>query len=70
MARTPTMMIFDAQAVMRRNNDHVKMIMRHAVLVDPGTGQLFTLVWLLTREYQPAEGVIQLLPNGMWEKHG
>ncbi len=68
VARTPTMMIFDAQAVMRRNDDHVKMIMRHAVLVDPGTGRLYTLVWLLTRDFETAEEVIQLLHNGMWEK--
>jgi hypothetical protein len=68
VVRTATMLIFDAQAVMRRDNDHVNMIVRHAILVDPASGGLYTLVWLLTRDYQPAERAIQLLPNGMREK--
>lgn len=68
IARTRTMLIFDAQSVMLRGTDHVNMIMRHALLVDPPTGRLYTLVWLLTRSYEPAEDVLQLLPEGMWEK--
>jgi hypothetical protein len=68
VARTPTMMIFDAKAVMRRGDDHVNMIMRHALLVDPATGRLYTLVWLLTNNYEAAEETMQLLPEGMWEK--
>lgn len=68
VARTATMMIFDAQAVMLRDGAHVNMIMRHAILVDPTNGRLYTLVWLLDRDYKPAEKVIQLLPDGMREK--
>ncbi len=68
LVRTNTMLIFDAQAVMRRNDAHVNMIMRHALLVDPETGRLYSLVWLLTKDYQAAEGVMQLLPPSMHEE--
>jgi hypothetical protein len=68
VARTATMLIFDAKAVMLREGEHVNMIMRHAILVDPTSGRLYTLVWLLDRDYKPAEKVIQLLPDGMREK--
>jgi hypothetical protein len=67
VVRTYTMSIIDGQAVMRRGNDHVKMIIRHVLLVDAQSGQLSTLVWLLSKDYQPAEGAVQLLPNGMRE---
>jgi hypothetical protein len=70
VARTGTMMIFDAQAVMLAGKDHIKMIMRHAVLVDPDTGRLSTLVWLLSRTatgLAPAEKALQLLPPNMQE---
>jgi hypothetical protein len=68
VVRTATMLVFDAQAVMRRDDEHVNMIVRHAILVDPASGSLYTLVWLLTRDYQPAETAIQLLPSGMRER--
>lgn len=68
VVRTSTMLIFDAQAVMLREGEHVNMIMRHAILVDPATGRLYTLVWLLTRDYKPAEKALQLLPESMREK--
>ncbi len=68
VVRTATMLIFDAQAVMRRGDDHVNMVVRHAILVDPAIGRLYTLVWLLTRDYEPAEKAIQLLPDGMRER--
>jgi hypothetical protein len=68
VVRTPTMLIFDAKAVMLRGGEHVDMIMRHAIEVDPASGRLYTLVWLLTEDYQPAERALQLLPKGMHEK--
>ncbi len=46
------------------------MIMRHAVLVDPDTGRLSTLVWLLSKTpagYGLAESNLQLLPPNMQE---
>jgi hypothetical protein len=68
VVRTPTMLMFDAKAVMLRDGDHQTMIIRHAIVVDPNTGKLYTLVWLLGDDYQPAEAALQLLPNNMWEK--
>lgn len=68
VVRTPTMLLFDAKAVMLRDGDHKIMIMRHALLADRNTGKLYTLVWLLDDDYQPAEAALQLLPNNMWEK--
>ena len=62
------MLIFDAKAVMLCNKQHVSRIMRHALLVDPVSGRLYTLVWLLTDDYEPAEQAMQLLPEGMHEK--
>lgn len=71
VARTATMQIFDAKSVMRVGKDHVKRVMRHAILVNPQTGRVNTFVWLMTdtREgYQPSENAIQLLPPAMQEK--
>jgi hypothetical protein len=68
VVRTPTMLIFDAKSVVLRKGVHVNMITRHALLVDPDTGRLFTLVWLLDTNYQAAEPAMQLLPEGMWER--
>jgi hypothetical protein len=68
VARTSTMLIFDARSPMRRANVHVSMVMRHALLVDPDTGKLSTLVWLMTKDYEPTEDSLQLLPEGMREQ--
>jgi len=72
VARTGTMLVFDAQALLRQNNDHVKMVVRHAIVVDPQTGKLSTLVWLLSNgrpdTYQAAERAMQLLPTNMREE--
>jgi hypothetical protein len=70
VARTATMLVFDAQCVMLAGKDHVKVAMRHAILVDPGSGRLTTLVWLLSKTatgYAPAERALQLLPLNMAE---
>lgn len=66
--RTKTMLILDGNAVMLRNNEHVKMVVRHALVVEPSTGRLYSLVWLLDKNYQAAEGVVQLLPPAMHEQ--
>jgi hypothetical protein len=68
VVRTDTMMIFDAKCVMLYKGEHESMIMRHAVLVDPRTGQLYTFIWLLTNNYEAAEPAMQALPNGMVER--
>jgi hypothetical protein len=71
VARADTLMVFDAKARMRRGEDHVPMVNRHALVVDPATGKLSTLVWLLSKEedgsYALAEEAMQLLPPGMRE---
>ena len=70
VARTSTMLVFDAQSTMLSGKDHVKLLMRHAMLVDPDTGRLRTLVWLLAKGpsgYIPAEKTMQLLPPNMQE---
>lgn len=70
VARTGTMLVFDAQSVMLAGNEHVKRTMRHAILVDPPTGRLATVVWLLTKTqygFEPSERSLQLLPPNMQE---
>ena len=70
VARTPTMVLFDAQAVMRQGKEHVQMVNRHAILVDPVTGKVSTFVWLLSKSdagYAFADKAMQLLPENMRE---
>lgn len=70
VARTGTMLVFDAESTMLSGTNHVKMIMRHAVLVDPDSGRVALLVWLLTKGpsgYGFAENTLQLLPPNMQE---
>lgn len=68
VVRTKTMLIFDPKAIMLYKGDHVNRILRHAILVDPANGQLYTMVWLLNTDYTAAEDGIQLLPPNMQEK--
>jgi len=72
VARTETMWLFDAQSVMLSGGEHKKMVMRHAVVVNPQSGQLATFVWLLAKDragdYVAAEQAIQLLPANMKEE--
>ncbi|MFO0844399.1 MAG: hypothetical protein U0797_18715 [Gemmataceae bacterium] len=70
VAKTPTMLLFDAQAVMRRGGEHARMTMRHAVVLDPVTGKPYTFVWLLSKNrdgYALAEKEMQLIPEGTRE---
>jgi hypothetical protein len=59
VARTPTMLVFDAEAIMWLDGEHRKAIQRHAVLVEPSDGQVATLVWLL-----------EPVPRGGWQLRG
>lgn len=72
VARTESMWLIDAQAVMLWAGEHKKMVMRHAVLVNPQSGQLAKFVWLLAKDrpgdYVPAEQAIQLVPPSMREE--
>lgn len=70
VARTPTLLLFDAQAVMRQGNDHVRMVLRHAVLVDPQSGKTYLFIWLLSKsrdDYAIAERELQFIPEGTRE---
>ena len=71
VARTESMWLIDAQAVMLSGGEHKKMVMRHAVLVNPQSGQLAKFVWLLAKDragnYLAAEQAMQQLPPSMRE---
>ncbi|AGA28844.1 hypothetical protein [Singulisphaera acidiphila] len=71
VARTKTMLVFDAHAYVRYDNKHCRMIIRHVVLVAPKTGRLTTFVWLLGSDgkggYARAETTLQLLPSSLRE---
>ena len=71
VARTSTMMVFDANAIVLRNRRHSAMILRHVLVVSPRTGALATFVWLLGSDggngYALAEPGLQLLPPAFHE---
>jgi len=50
VARSRTMAILDAPSTLLRDKKHQQVMLRYAVLVDPQTGRLDTLLWLLDRE--------------------
>jgi hypothetical protein len=45
IARTPTFALFSAPCVIRAGTTHRDVLIRYALLVDPATGSLQTLVW-------------------------
>lgn len=71
VARTRTMTVFDAKAIILFNKKHSRMIMRHAVVVSPTDGSLATFVWLLGSDgkggYALAEKTLQRLPENLHE---
>lgn len=71
VARTSTMVVFDAAAVMVLDGDHRPAVQRHAVLVSPNAGRLAALVWLLVpgedEKHKFAGHSLQLLPDGFHE---
>lgn len=72
VAATPTMRLIDDRQFVRHGKDHVKMIIRHSIFVDPKTGRVNTLVWLMEEKGDQtilAEKEIQLLPEGLHEKY-
>jgi hypothetical protein len=72
VARTDNMLVFDGQSVLRRGDEHRKMVIRHISLVSPETGRLWDCVLLLSKDrpdrYEAAEDAIQLLPPAMREQ--
>ena len=71
VARTPTMMVFDANVYVRRDQKHRAMVLRHVILASPGTGRVSTFVWLLGPDggdgYAFAEKGLQKLPPAFRE---
>ena len=67
VARSRTMAILDAPNLLVRDGKHRRMVLRYAILVDPNTGRLDTLLWLLEPEaddrYAGPLGPAQWLPE-------
>ncbi len=69
IARSATFALLDTPALLLRREDHRKVTLRYALLVEPATGQLDTLVWLIDRaENDPTPEPIEWLSNGHLEK--
>ncbi len=47
LVHTTTLAIFDAPAIMVRDQRHQEMTVRHLIWIDPDSGRTATLVWLL-----------------------
>jgi hypothetical protein len=55
LARSATFLVQDTPALMHRNGIHVDVVLRYAFLVDPTSGRLDSLVWLIDRHERPTE---------------
>jgi hypothetical protein len=73
LVQTPTLRVFDERQLLLRGDKRIVMLVRNAVRVDRKTGQLTTLVWLLTDNKDEdnilAEENMQLLPDGFREQY-
>ena len=75
IARTPQLIVFDAEANMLVQGEHQERILRHLIWVSPKTGKLGYLVWLLrdgdtfgeTEDYALDSLTMKLLPAGYRE---
>jgi hypothetical protein len=68
VARSPSMMILDTPSFMLHEQKHIDVVIRYALLVDPGTGRLTSLAWVLeTKRGADAAplGPIELLPENL-----
>jgi hypothetical protein len=66
----PNMVVFDARQVTLVKSKHRQMVVRHAVVIDPATGGMGALVWLLepsSRGFSLAEEAMHLLPSNYHE---
>ncbi len=71
-AATETMRIIDDRQFVRYDGEHQKMVIRHAILVDPQTGHVSPLIWLLSDKGGKTaltDKEMQLLPPGLHEKY-
>jgi hypothetical protein len=71
VARTSTMLVFDANAFVLRNQKHRSMVIRHVILASPTTGQISTFAWLMGSDggsgYALADKGLQKLPAAFHE---
>ena len=71
VARTSTMIVFDANMFVRRDQKHRAMVLRHVILASPDTGRVSTFVWLLGPDagggYALADKGLQKLPPALRE---
>lgn len=71
VARTKTMFVFDSDTIMWREGDHLRTIHRHAVLAEPKSGRLATIVWALAPgpkgRYRLCGESLQRLPDALRE---
>ncbi len=54
MARSETMILFDAPGILLVNGKHRSIILRYALLLDEQTGQVYPLVWPIDRDARGA----------------
>ena len=47
VVRTPTLIMFDAPAIMLRDHQHMDFLTRHLIWIDAHTGKLALVIWLL-----------------------
>ena len=47
LVRTPTLIMFDAPAIMLRDHKHMDFLTRHLIWIDSHTGKLALVIWLL-----------------------
>jgi hypothetical protein len=73
LVQTPTLRVFDERQRLLRGDKRTVMLVRNAVQMDRKSGQVTTLVWLLTdnndEENFLAEENMELLPDGYREKY-
>jgi hypothetical protein len=68
IARSATLAVLDAPVALVRNNQHRRVIYRYVLLLDPRSGRLETLLWLIDRDEQgryvgPQSPIEWLAPN-------
>lgn len=71
VVRSDTLVLIDASNLLRRDGRHQPVVLRYAVLVDPATGRLDTLLWVIDRDerggYRGVAGPAEWLPPNKME---
>lgn len=71
VARTKTITVFDAKAMMLRDGEHQPMQMRHVVWIAPRSGRINMALWMLKQDegdrFQLASDEMQVFGEGLHE---